>query len=1760
MNPFKVVEEVRAAYIDYIKSYQKFKNKEIEKWVQDNIETGGLLWKSPFVNLSKKFKQGSNFNSPDMKSILHEDTSKIFTVVPGDRTANAIEPHMHQTNAILNLLTDKRATGGTNNTIVATGTGSGKSFCFAIPIVSRCLELQDGGVKGIKAIIIYPMNALANSQYEDFACRLNGSGIKIALYTGDTKNTRQEALADFKELTGREKPFDSELISREEIRKERPDILMTNYQMLELLLTRFEDKELFPNDECGVLEFLVLDEVHTYTGKRGADVACLIRRLKQHTNTIGKIKCIGTSATVQSGDESEAKRVISEFASNLFGESFNENSVIGEDYVESAYFDENQLDIMPDNIDIDDDLITSFNGSIEKVCELCESIIHRTLREEERNEFKLGEILRKNPILYFIEEELKAGPKQLETIIDSYLTKYPQFNRVSASKQIMAALYIGMFIKVDVDGKIVPRFVPKLHNFVSQGKALLTCLTNNEVHLSQRGEVVCQECAKNSIENVQTLPLFFCRSCGQEYYGVSICDDMKVIPRENDDGRWDGKAGYLFKGHLNIDNLEIPANWFNKRGKLDKKYNEYMPQPMYYNYQTGYLLEEKENDTSIEVTYIKYPFMWCLECGVHYDRRSKEFSKLFSFATAGRSTSTDVIISESINALPQEERKVIAFSDNRQDTALQAGHLNNLYQRILFRQAFYNSLISKNCIEGKEDEGASADIKEVGSYIYDIYEKYNLMPNYSKNKRSRFGRAGQKDNEAYKRYLQFMVIQDIKQGRYKNQQNLLDVGLINIIYDGLSEVVVAEDYLASTKYLSKLKPNIRFDYIKGILDEFIRFGALDYPDIIKYRSNFKSEVIEKLNEEAKFNLGDWDGMPCGYLDEGKASYVITKRLTAPRSFFIKWTERALGLNKEESYRALQETIELLLDDDVKILTKVNPNKYAKGIIMLNSDKVLFQGRTTSINKVCSKCGKVHNFRTLNICTTPNCQELQKLDLQNNYFYKKYVSPLDNKVRLLAAEHSGQINGNDRKKLEYNFREGLENLNTLICTPTMEMGIDIGSLSSVYMRNVPPNPSNYAQRSGRAGRKSQPAIITTFCGSGTTKGAHDQYFYRFPEKIISGKIGAPRFMLDNKALIKTHIHSLILEVMQFKLYTKPKEILECELAQNNYPIKADYRRALEDAIQIDSKRSIILSCVKEAFEKEINQFKWFNDEYINEVISDFIDDFNEAFNKWRDEYTALNIEFSQNNNQIQYVSADRDLSYRNSVISKKLENMREGEGEYYTYRYLGAEGFLPNYAFPRNSCDVSFYDIEDVIFRDKILALREFAPGNSIYYKNYRYMVTFAKPKTVEGNPDFKKALVCPNCGEIQIYEHTQRLERDVCNNCGFSLEGVHPMEHVLEMPSMIGKRKNSITSDEEERTRLGYDIQQHYVKGKHVKDYVVKTKEKQPLFELTYEHNGKIIIVNKGPITINDEGEFLGKGFVLCKKCNKWLLSDKAIKQHLDREKDEGNSCSKNAEEEDIIRLIELYTETNNDVLTMKITLNDDEKTDEFYKTFMYAFTQGIQVTFNVDENEISSFLINDPENTNDKIIVFYETAPGGEGILEALKVKERFQDVIKHVLEIIHYNEEGCERACYDCLCNYYNQSDHIYLNRKVILPIMEQAQEVVIKSVETVNKYELLLEQCESTLEKRVLSYLNEKGVSLPDESQKTIYINQKPIAIADFYYNSKITVFVDGKAVHNQDFVQASDKEKRRLLKGKGYRVVEIREESFNVDVEKLIEKIK
>ncbi|MGC9332652.1 MAG: DEAD/DEAH box helicase, partial [Anaerolineae bacterium] len=332
MNPFDILANVQDDYLAYVRTFQRFQSSRIRDWVMERIEHGTLLWKPPFVQLSRPFALGDTLETLVEEGLLHPDTPPIFRTDLDDPNAPPVQPYRHQSEAVRRILEG-------HNVVVATGTGSGKSFAFGIPIVSQALRMREQCVGplrglGIKAVIVYPMNALANSQYDDFARRLHGSGLTIARYTGDTAHGPEEALDRYRRATGRDQPYDSQILSREEIQTNPPDILMTNYVMLELLLTRFRDHTLFAQPD--VLRFLVLDEVHTYTGKRGADVAALIRRLKQHTSTVGVLRCLATSATVEApgggaGDVSAAEAV-ADFARRLFGEPFAPQNVITETY------------------------------------------------------------------------------------------------------------------------------------------------------------------------------------------------------------------------------------------------------------------------------------------------------------------------------------------------------------------------------------------------------------------------------------------------------------------------------------------------------------------------------------------------------------------------------------------------------------------------------------------------------------------------------------------------------------------------------------------------------------------------------------------------------------------------------------------------------------------------------------------------------------------------------------------------------------------------------------------------------------------------------------------------------------------------------------------------------------------------------------------------------------------------------------------------------------------------------------------------------------------------------------------------------------------------------------------------------------------------------------------------------------------------------------------------------------------------------------
>ncbi|PQJ33609.1 hypothetical protein BSZ35_02445 [Salinibacter sp. 10B] len=1721
MNPFHVLSDVQDAYRTYVHTFQQFRNPQIEEWVGERIDEGTLLWRDPFVQLDRRFERGAELSDLVEEGHIHPDTPKCFTTEAGDRQAEPIRPYKHQSEAIRSIQTG-------NNTIVATGTGSGKSFAFGIPIVSECLRAREQGTTGIKAVIVYPMNALANSQYDDFARRLQGSGLKLARYTGDTFEREEEALQAFREVTGREQPFDSEVISRQQIKESPPDILMTNYVMLELLLTRFEDRVLFPSEDEGILQYLVLDEVHTYTGNRGSDVACLIRRLKQHTGTTGELRCIATSATVQSGEEEDPKKLISDFATKLFGETFDRDHVIGETHLPT--YGQGDGDLAP-SIEVTDEMIEGFDGDEGQVTTIAEALLGRELGPDEKKGEALGEALSRQATLYFLEEKLGEGTRSLPDIVEEYQEAYrPGASRQDALRELTAALLVGSAPMVRRNGtdELDSRLIPKLHAFFSQGRGITTCLTREGPHLNDRGERVCPTCKEQHGRERIALPLNFCRACGQEYYGVSVLEDGTVLPRDLGSEEGEGAPAYIYPEHHDFQATPIPDNWLTKAGNVKSKYSDAVPENTTYCPKCNQLGAGCEHP-QIDVAVIQVPFLLCSECSIVHTRRPREFNKLFTFGTVGRSTATDVLVSNKLTSAPKDERKVIAFSDNRQDTALQAAHFNNLQRRLHFRRAVYRAL---------QDARRPQRLGDMGLKIFDAMEEANALPPYQQETgRFRSSRGGE---EKYQQYLEFALLQDLERTSRRIHQNLEDTGLLEVTYDGLNQLAAASDIWRDVPLLQEVSEDIRYDYLRGFLDIMRKRLAIRHSDLLRFQ-RFKREVLAELNEEVFIEDIDWLN-PTGFSDEANtdAYRADVRRFVHPSTTVVAWTRRALNVDYGQSEEIIPAVVDTLASGDVRFLEREHI-QYAGDLYMLPADLLQLSVTGESTHQVCPECGTVHHFRSLEVCTEKSCDQIETgVDLSENYFRREYKRDLEDVVRVQAAEHSGQVPGQERRQTEENFRDPDDDLNVIVCTPTMELGIDIGDLSTVYMRNVPPSPSNYAQRAGRAGRKGQPSLITVFCGAGSYRGPHDQYFYRNPEKIIAGEISPPRFLLDNERLIKTHIHSLVLEALahkaEVKLPPRPAQILDIDT--EGYPMFEDLQREFEEAVS--TYRGEIEEAVQTAFSREMERFDWLTESFIRDTIQQFPLALDRTFESWREEYSDLVQELREINRIIEREGGDYSQRMRYGVIGDRLDSMRSGEGEFYTYRYLGSQGFLPNYAFPRDSVSTTFYDKDDKLSRDPVLALREYAPGNFIYYSGNRYEVVYGRPQTRGDDAlAFEKLLVCPECNTAYLGEDS--VKRAACQYCETSLKGTHANEKALPMPDMVAQPRASITADEEERMRKGYEMEIHYQLSRAAESYAVSDGE-EDAFTLTYEHNGQVINVNRGPRQAEEDDEAMGFGY--CRACNRWLVSENALDNHVGGD-DEDGKCPQNARADELLRGIHLFTETQNDVITIDCPLPEGvDDVEGFYKTLRYTLEQAISVTMELDESELSGFINEIPEDPDRRRIVIYETAEGGIGAVQSLTEAPRLRAVLQSAREVLHEGEEGCEKACYECLCTFYNQRDHDVLDRTLVLPFLQELGDLEIEGRQSGSPDRLvaLLEQCQSDFERQVLREISSRDLRLPDAAQKTIYDGDEPIAEADFYYEPKIPVFVDGSP-HYKDYIEAADRQKRMRLKRLNYRVTVI-----------------
>src|SRR5712691_1749524 len=661
MNIFDFRNQLIDDYASYIKSFIQIRDAQIGNYVRQKLQEG-VLWPEPLIQLNPLFERGESIDELVAQGVLHRECARVFRKdkSENDDRGRPLRLHKHQSDAI------NVARSGPSY-ILTTGTGSGKSLAYIIPIVDYVL--RNGTGRGIQAIIVYPMNALANSQMKE---------LEKFLRMGYPNN---KGPVTFERYTGQESDED-----RQRIIANPPDILLTNYVMLELILTRATERRMLGSK---MLQFLVLDELHTYRGRQGADVALLVRRVKDRL-AAGDLQCVGTSATLAgAGTYDERRAGVARMATQMFGTLVKPEHIIEETLVRTT-----------SNVEQDEQFLQQLSERVKEGGRTLphdyQSFIQDPLSIWVEDTFGItvreGSLVRTTPKSISGE---KGTAKEL-----SKLTDQPVEQCVEAIQQ---ALLAGYACEPHPETG-TPPYAFRLHQFISKGDTIYASLEQeHERFLTLQG----QQYVPGNRERV-LLPLVFCRECGQEYYCVRL-KDGQIIPRELNDQHDDGgKAGFLYHSEENPwpideDSLKerLPDEWLEEhRNGIRVRRNRRNDLPYSLSVRAdGTLVESFETDENLlDCHFVPAPFRFCLHCGVSYgSRQVGDFAKLASLSSEGRSTATTILSLSAIRRLrdaPQQPfpPKMLSFTDNRQDASLQAGHFNDFIEVGVQRSAVYRAV------------------------------------------------------------------------------------------------------------------------------------------------------------------------------------------------------------------------------------------------------------------------------------------------------------------------------------------------------------------------------------------------------------------------------------------------------------------------------------------------------------------------------------------------------------------------------------------------------------------------------------------------------------------------------------------------------------------------------------------------------------------------------------------------------------------------------------------------------------------------------------------------------------------------------------------------------------------------------------------------------------------------------------------------------------------------------------------------------------
>ncbi|WOD44190.1 DEAD/DEAH box helicase [Hwangdonia lutea] len=1546
-------------------------------WEQDQLTFGqtSTIFKQEFINALDKIK---------------DDDFRF----PKDR-----KPYKHQ------LISWKMLLDKNKSIAVTTGTGSGKTECFMLPVIHD-IHQNSKNKEGINAIFLYPLNALIASQRKRMHAWCSAlDGVKYALLTGDTANKENSK--------DKKKNALPELISREQIRETPPQILFTNPTMLEYMLVRNADVPILEKSK-GSLRWILLDEAHTLTGSKAAEMALLIRRVVSAFEVdIKDLRFAITSATVGSDNIETLKK----FMSDLCGISVDQIEVVTGKRVNNQIADEDipQLSqtLSQNNIKLLRDKFLNNKG-------ITQSEIGQYLHIHNRlDQLEVIDTL----------AEHKVNGENLLPVRGHFFTRG------------IGGVYVCTNTKCDK------------HKAQKPNKALGTMYT-----ISGKN---CSSCKYPLLE------LIACRSCGNmmlegERYKDKITQKATVgyeaFSIENEDKgeedesmiKVDNRMVRLVrKEHIDLNNPLLPCSI-----NLDSTINHLGE---------DFLMSDESR---------------CPHCGnqndnpIHFRISSAFTNRILSDIVLDQ---TEVISNQTTKTL-YKGRKYISFTDSRQGTAKISALINIDSESDWIRYQVYHYLLKKlkeNQVIATNDELLQAramyvkQLEEAPAFMKSKIQKEIEEINFRLT-------SGNKDSLSNSRTCWKEIIDHIKEKndfktlfkkgargnnlatenviyaksllydqfarRIPRERSLENLGLVNVVYPNLDNVILPEIAtklgIINEEWQALLK--VSADYI-------IRYNFnFSFDDSMRlFTSKFyRSELIYPSNTEI-VNAKKWRLYNPNSIAQSRLVLLICAGLGwHDRGDITEVREDQLNELLEKIWRTLQQKILTADGDGYKLdflestQFEIAGQEFLCPVTKRLVDKVfrgyspLIKGNLepSNINNYKIDISKNHQFpsyshpyhkdennetiyiETVNAWLKENSQEARNKGLWNDLHERIF----DYDKLYLAGEHSAQQDKKRLKELEEQFENG--EINILSCSTTMEMGVDIGGISAVVMSNVPPMPANYLQRTGRAGRRAEnKSLALTFCAPNPI-GLRTM---NNPKWALEHKIAPPILAFDSKNIVERHVNSLLFGIFirhqgNENRGLNVKENIEKFFYEDSPTIAHNFLNWLE---------SIDANVFKKQLEYIVNNTP-LSDASPEELISMVSDNFKNIIGRIRTQRDGYDRKLEELKKQFGDASpAYKAISYRKGQFLQK-----------FVLNYLAEESFLPNAGLPTGIVDFEKITLSDLQNNKGKLksnpsypiarALTEFAPGNNILIDGLNYKSSGIIMKNIWGQSADRNVIQgCKNCG----YQRTVDLQENIEDNCPkcngvSSFQGLDLGEHKGSFTELIEPAGFSIdlysipTRVVSEKSKPQYleplllNIEPWNVNQNRFIDFRTSSSEKET----------QILFYNTGE----------GEGYSLCLDCGKVGNSRQQLEGHRrlrgGRDSNGESICTTQNVREHIILGNRFKTDFTEIRLKNRIQSFVSDK--KLAYTLGVIFTKSLAEYLAIEETELGFGI---KQYNGYQTIFIYDTAKGGAGYASQFRLFA--EKILKLALNVL--DSCDCQTACTKCLIDRGTQWHIEDLNRFIAI-----------------------------------------------------------------------------------------------------------------------------